>query len=56
LSSRPSAVALLSLLDAALSGNSIGEPITDHAARYYKFESGFLQRRVRSELTPAFRR
>jgi len=44
LSSRPSAVALLSLLDAALSGNGIGEPTTDHAARYYKFESISLQR------------
>ena len=30
-------------------GNSIGEPTTDHAARYYKFESGFLQRRVSYE-------
>ena len=28
-------------------GNPIGEPITDHAARYYKFESISLQRRVR---------
>jgi hypothetical protein len=36
---RPSAVALLRLLDAALSAISIGEPTTDHAARYYKFES-----------------
>jgi hypothetical protein len=23
-------------------GNSIGEPTTDHAAWYYKFESGLL--------------
>jgi hypothetical protein len=30
-------------------GNSIGEPTTDHAARYYKFESISLQRRVRNE-------
>src|SRR5215472_7977348 len=27
-------------------GNIIGEPTTDHAARYYKFESISLQRRV----------
>src|SRR5580692_1940782 len=31
-------------------GNSIGEPTTDHAARYYKFESISLQRRVGCEL------
>src|SRR5262244_2681339 len=30
-------------------GNIIGEPTTDHAAPYYKFESISLQRRVRCE-------
>src|SRR5215813_11223677 len=30
-------------------GHIIGEPTTDHAARYYKFESISLQRRVRCE-------
>ena len=34
-------------------GNIMGEPTTDHAARYYKFESGLLQRRVHRE--PGFR-
>jgi hypothetical protein len=43
---RPSAVALLRLLDAALSAGIIGEPTTDHAARYYKFESISLQQTV----------
>jgi len=34
-------------------GNIIGEPATDHAARYYKFESAFLQRRVQRPIGSA---
>src|SRR5215831_5388024 len=38
-------------------GNIIGEPTTDHAARYYKFESISLQRRVRElPISPALAR
>ena len=33
-------------------GNIIGEPTTDHAARYYKFESGLLQRRSQERTVP----
>jgi hypothetical protein len=34
-------------------GDTIGEPTTDHAARYYKFESGLLQRRVVQTVGPS---